>query len=72
MINIPDDLEERVEEVEKKADQLLPGDYTVEVNLFTDGDAHIVAKHNRDFGFKQEYRIHEGSDEVRMEWREQV
>lgn len=75
MIDIPDDLEQRVREVEEKAGELLPGDYTVEVNLFTDDtgkDAHVVAVHNRDLGFKQEYRVHEGCDKVHMEWREKV
>lgn len=60
-LDVPDDLEERINKLEKQADEKLPGDYTIEANFFMDGDVHLVAVHN----YSEEYaeRLHEGRDE---------
>ena len=61
---IPENLEQRLGKLEEKADEKLPGDYTIKANFFTDGDLHLVAEHN----ISENYRIllHEGSDETKV------
>ena len=64
---IPDDLEERLHKLEEKADEKLPGDYTIEANFFTDDtgrDVHLVAVHN--YSDYHSERLHEGKEEPQI------
>jgi len=60
-LKTPENLEERLNKLEKKADKKLPGDYTIEANFFTDGDVHLVAVHS--FSDDHHLRLHEGNEE---------
>lgn len=76
MIDIPSTFEERMRRMEEKADKMMPGDYTLRANFFTDDegrDLHIVAVHNFKVNNNEiEYRLHEGNDNIRVEWVNKV
>jgi len=64
---LPDDFEERMHRLEEKADEKLPGDYTIEANFFTDDtgrDVHLVAVHNYSNYYSE--RLHEGREEPQI------
>lgn len=58
---IPENFKERLHKLEEKADEKLPGDYTIEANFFTDGTTHLVAVYNYSEDYSE--RLHEGQEE---------
>ena len=61
MIEIAENIEDRVTKIEDRAKEKLDS-YTISINLFQDCDSHITAQRNIDSYDKE--IIHEGSDKV--------
>ena len=59
-MQMPGDFKERLDKLEEKADEKLPGDYTIEANFFTDGDVHLVAVYNYSDDYAE--RLHERNE----------
>jgi hypothetical protein len=62
-MKVPNDIQERVSKIEQRARCTFGVDnYTISVNLFTDGDSHVRAIHNIDSVRK--FIIHEGKESL--------